>query len=112
MDQAKFTMIDEDFICHVCNKEVKALGYTARDHCPYCLSSMHVDINPGDRACNCLGTLKPIAIEPHRKGKYKIVYMCEKCKILKRNIMADDDDMNLIIKIMSNPIDLNKIKKY
>lgn len=56
-------MIDEDFICEVCKKEVKSLGYTARDHCPYCLSSKHVDINPGDRKCTCNGILKPIAIE-------------------------------------------------
>ncbi|MDD4027925.1 MAG: RNHCP domain-containing protein, partial [Bacilli bacterium] len=46
-------MIDENFICEVCKKEVKSLGYTARDHCPYCLSSKHVDINPGDRKCTC-----------------------------------------------------------
>jgi len=45
----KFHMIDEDFTCENCNEEVKALGYTARDHCPYCLYSKHVDKNPGDR---------------------------------------------------------------
>ena len=58
-----FTMIDEDFICENCHKEVKALGYTARDHCPYCLYSKHVDIMPGDRQNTCKGPLKPIGIE-------------------------------------------------
>ena len=98
---AKFTMKDENFKCEICNKEVKALGYTARDHCPYCLTSKHVDINPGDRFCNCHGTLIPISIEPAKKGNYKIVYKCEKCHLLKRNIMAKDDNMDLIIKIIS-----------
>ena len=51
MDNKRFKMIDEDYICDVCGDEVKALGYTARDHCPNCLASKHVDINPGDRAC-------------------------------------------------------------
>ena len=76
--KSKFTMIDEPFICDVCGREVKPLGYTARDHCPYCLSSKHVDINPGDRAEKCHGTLKPIAIEPSKKGTHKIVYKCLK----------------------------------
>lgn len=67
---AKFTMIDEDFVCEVCHTKVKALGYTARDHCPKCLCSKHVDINPGDRACTCHGILKPVAIE---KGKKTII---------------------------------------
>ena len=100
-ETAKFTMIDEDFICEVCGEQVKALGYTARDHCQHCLSSKHVDNNPGDRANNCHGVLKPIAIEPAKKGNYKIVYSCETCSSIKRNITASDDNMDLIIKIMS-----------
>ena len=47
MEKAKkFTMKDENFICEVCGSDVKKLGYTARDHCPNCLCSKHVDINP------------------------------------------------------------------
>ena len=62
-------MKDEEFICDSCHKKVNKLNYTARDHCPYCLYSKHVDINPGDRKNNCLGLLKPITIE-----KYKNTY--------------------------------------
>lgn len=96
----KFTMIDEDFTCEVCGKQVKKLGYTARDHCPYCLSSKHVDINPGDRSEECHGVLEPIAIENYKKG-YKIVYRCKKCHQIRKNIMAVDDNMDLLIEIMS-----------
>ena len=59
----KFTMKDENFICDNCGMEVKKLNYTARDHCPYCLYSKHVDIMPGDRLNNCHGLLKPIGLE-------------------------------------------------
>ena len=93
-----FTMKDEKFICENCNKEVNPLGYTARDHCPYCLYSKHVDINPGDRNNECKGLLKPIEIEKF-KDTYKIIYKCEKCKEIHKNIIAKDDDMNEIIKI-------------
>ena len=80
---------------------VLPLGYTARDHCPFCLYSKHVDIMPGDRKNNCLGLLKPIGIEKFR-DTYKILYRCEKCGELHKNIMAKDDDMDLIISLSVN----------
>ena len=106
-EKGRFTMIDGNFICDVCGENVSPLGYTARDHCPKCLCSKHVDINPGDRECECHGILEPVPIEKGKKGGYKIVYVCKKCGTIKRNKMAKDDNMDLIIKIMSNPIDLN-----
>ena len=105
MEQDKrFKMIDENFICEVCGSKVEKLGYTARDHCPYCLSSKHVDINPGDRRAECCGVLVPVGIENAKKGNYKIVYKSSKCGEIKRNIMAHDDNMDLVIKIMANPL--------
>ena len=94
----KFNELDEGFICEKCEKKVKPLIYSSRDHCPYCLYSKHVDINPGDRNNECMGLLKPIEIEKF-KDTYKIVYKCEKCKEIHKNIIAKDDDMNEIIKI-------------
>ena len=98
MESKKFTMIDEPFICEVCGQKVKPLGYTARDHCPHCLSSKHVDINPGDRLEKCQGILKPIAVEKF-KDTYKILYKCTKCNQLHKNIMAKDDSIEKIIEI-------------
>ena len=100
----RFTMKDEEFICENCGKNVSKLGYTARDHCPYCLYSKHVDINPGDRNNKCKGLLKPIGIEKY-KNTYKIVYKCLKCNELHKNIIADDDDMNKIIEISKGVYD-------
>lgn len=105
MEQKKFKMIDENFKCEVCGKDVETLSYTARDHCPYCLTSKHVDINPGDRLCPCKGILKPIGILKGKKDVYKIVYKCNKCGEVKRNKMANDDNYDLILELSSKPLD-------
>ena len=97
----KFNMIDEEFICENCNRNVPKLNYTARDHCPFCLYSKHVDINPGDRSNKCQGLLKGIGIEKY-KNTYKIIYKCSKCAQLHKNIIATDDDFDIIIKLSSS----------
>ena len=94
----KFNMIDEVFTCENWGKNVDKLNYTARDHCPYCLYSKHVDINPGDRMNECKGLLEPIGIEKF-KDTYKIIYKCKKCNQMHKNIIANDDNMNLIIEL-------------
>lgn len=97
----RFNMIDEEFLCAVCGSKVNKLLYTARDHCPNCLCSMHLDINPGDRLSDCKGILKPIDIEKS-KDTYKIIYQCDKCKMIKKNKIADDDNFEKILEIMKN----------
>lgn len=97
----KFTELDEEFICLNCGKKVSKLNYSSRDHCPYCLYSLHVDINPGDRQNTCKGLLKPIDIEKY-KDTYKIIYKCTACGELHKNIMAKDDNYDEILKISSN----------
>lgn len=94
----KFNKNDEEFICENCNKKVSKLGYTSRDHCPYCLYSKHVDINPGDRLNNCNGLLIPIEIEKY-KNTYKIIYKCNRCNQIHKNIIAKDDNIDKIIEI-------------
>ena len=97
----KFNMIDENFICENCNTFVNKLNYSARDHCPKCLYSKHVDINPGDRLNNCRGLMKPIGIEKY-KDTYKIIYKCLKCGMLHKNKVASDDNIDLIISLSNN----------
>lgn len=99
MEDKRFKMIDEEFTCLNCNEKVKPLGYTARDHCPNCLYSRHLDINPGDRKSDCKGILKPVGIEKTKKEKFKIIYKCEKCGQMIRNISANDDNMDEIIRL-------------
>ncbi len=96
-----FSKNDNSFICEHCNNKVNELNYTSRDHCNICLYSKHVDINPGDRLNDCNGLLKPIGIEKF-KDTYKIIYKCEKCNKMHKNIMAKDDNMDLIIELSKN----------
>ena len=94
----RFNMIDEEFTCINCGEKVNKLNTTARDHCNKCLYSIHVDINPGDRKNPCKGLLEPIDIEKYR-DTYKIIYKCQKCGMLHKNIMANDDNMDKIIEL-------------
>lgn len=102
MENAKFTKNDNEFICEHCGEKVDKLGYTSRDHCNYCLYSKHVDINPGDRANDCGGLLEPIDVEVNSKKGYVIVYRCTKCKQIHKNIMAKDDNMDVVYNLMKN----------
>ena len=79
MERPMFTKNDAGFICAGCGKEVLPLGYTSRNHCPFCLCSLHVDVNPGDRANPCGGLLRPYRAEPHPKKGYVILHRCDRC---------------------------------
>ena len=97
-----FTKNDEEFICENCGTKVNPLGYSSRDHCPHCLCSKHVDINPGDREAECKGLLKPIQVLPDSKKGYIIIYRCTKCGEERRCKAASDDDLDLLIKYTVN----------
>ena len=104
MEIKKFTEIDEEFICENCRRKVPKLGYSCRDHCPYCLHSKHIDINPGDRQETCHGDLKPASLEIDSKKGYVIIYKCQKCGAIRKNKAAKDDNMDLIIELSSKQI--------
>ena len=56
----KFQRNIENFRCEHCEAFVIGDGYT--NHCPQCLWSKHVDINPGDREELCNGMMKPVGV--------------------------------------------------
>src|SRR5581483_786844 len=53
-----FTRRKENFRCLHCGTPVRGSGYT--NHCPRCLWSRHVDVNPGDRAAECGAAMEPV----------------------------------------------------
>ena len=95
----RFTKRIEDFVCANCGANVSGNGYT--NHCPKCLYSRHVDNNPGDRASDCGGMMRPIAVAPDKDG-YIITHKCEKCGKTINQHSAPDDDIDTIISISSN----------
>ena len=88
MENKIFTKNDSGFICKNCGFEVQPLGYSSRNHCPNCLHSLHVDINPGDRANECGGIMEPITAEVDSKKGYIIIHKCKKCGAISRNRSA------------------------
>lgn len=77
----KFQRKIEDFTCENCGSEITGDSYT--NHCPICLWSKHVDINPGDRASICQGLMEPIALE-NKSGEQIIVHRCVICGYQKK----------------------------
>lgn len=51
----------DTFTCKVCGRlcTPENAGSDHRNHCPNCLSSLHVDIEPGDRESDCGGIMEP-----------------------------------------------------
>ncbi len=91
----------EDFVCDNCGHKVSGTGYT--NHCPKCLYSKHVDINPGDRLEACQGLMKPESVTLSH-GKYIILHKCVRCGKTKNNKSDPQDDINKIIELTKNPI--------
>ena len=109
-----FTKNDASFTCAHCGKEVEPLGYSSRNHCPFCLWSLHVDINPGDRENTCGGLMEPVFVEVDSKKGFVIVHRCTKCGEKKRNRAAHEaavqpDNRSLLIKLTAGLGGLPKI---
>jgi DNA-directed RNA polymerase subunit RPC12/RpoP len=94
LSDPKFKKLNETFICAHCGYEVPPAQSTCRDHCPRCLWSQHVDVNPGDRAADCGGLLRPVGYDKHPKKGFMILYRCETCGSSRRNRFLESDRSN------------------
>jgi hypothetical protein len=86
----------EDFDCEHCGLAVSGTGYT--NHCPRCLWSKHVDVNPGDRLEPCQGMMRPVSLEQRGK-EYVLLHRCERCGIQRRNRSAPGDDFEKLLEL-------------
>lgn len=86
-----FTAINEDFECLNCGKQVPKRKKSYRNHCPHCLCSLHVDVNPGDRANPCKGIMDAIGYEYSERKGVVLIHKCRSCGFVGRNIAATDD---------------------
>ena len=91
MTSKKFQRKVEDFECEHCGVLVKGDGYT--NHCPKCLWSKHVDINPGDRQETCRGLMRPVGVNM-LGGKTDVVHQCLKCGFEIKNKASDEDKLD------------------
>ena len=93
---------NNSFTCTVCGKHVdKAVG-SSRDHCPFCMISLHVDLNiPGDRLNDCEGVMPAVALRQWKKDTYKVLFRCKKCQKEQWNITASDDSIEMLGLLMA-----------
>lgn len=101
MQEKRFQKRIEDFVCGKCGKETRGKGYT--DHCPVCLWSKHVDLNPGDRKADCGGLMEPIGVQV-KSGGYIIHYRCTKCAFKHKVKAAPNDNFDEIVKLSKRPL--------
>ena len=100
---------NDTFVCKVCGRTVvpDGAGSDHRNHCPYCLSSQHLDITPGDREADCGGVMEPIAVWVRKNGEWALIHRCKICGALSSNRIAADDNpmklMSLAMKPVSSP---------
>lgn len=109
---------NESFTCKVCGRLVvpNGAGSDHRNHCPYCLTSMHLDIEPGDREADCGGAVEPVAVWVRKNGEWAIIHRCKICGALSSNRIAADDNplklMSIAMKpVSSPPFPLEKIEE-
>ena len=90
---------NDTFTCKVCGRPVVAAGAGSdhRNHCPNCLSSLHLDIEPGDRAADCGGVMDPIGVLVRKGGEWALIHRCRRCgKLCSNRTAADDNPMKLM----------------
>lgn len=101
LQQKRFTMRNESFTCENCDREIiKHPSWSARNHCPHCLCSKHLDKDfPWDRASECLWLMKPVW-KDHKKNKgWMIAHECQKCSKKILNKIAEDDSIEVFGKL-------------
>ena len=96
-ENRQFTRTIEDFTCEYCGKAVEGNGYT--NHCPDCLWSKHVDVNPGDRKSVCGGLMSPVSVET-KAGEYVLNHRCEKCGFERKNKVGKRDNFSTVVAIV------------
>lgn len=97
---------DESFTCKNCGYLVTPMGAGSehRNHCPNCLCSLHLDIEPGDREADCGGIMEPISVWVRKGGEWAIIHRCKRCGWLSSNRVAADDSPIKLMSIAMKPV--------
>lgn len=96
----------EPFTCALCGRTVspEGAGGQHRNHCPYCLSSVHLDVEQGDRAASCGQIMDPIGVWVKKNGEWALIHRCRECGALNQNRIAADDNPLLLMSIAVRPL--------
>lgn len=96
----------ESFTCKNCGWLVSpgGAGTGHRNHCPNCLYSLHLDIEPGDREADCGALMEPVAVWVRKHGEWAIIHRCRSCGMMSSNRVAADDNPVKLMSIAMKPI--------
>lgn len=96
----------KEFMCRRCRRMVSnaSFGTMNRNHCPYCLHSLHVDVAIGDRLSACREVMEPIAVSVRNKGEWEIIHRCRGCGLIRINRIAGDDSEAMLISLALKPL--------
>lgn len=83
--RGRFTHRNETFTCEACARIVPPAPSGCRNHCPYCLTSKHVDVFPGDRENPCGSLMDAVGYELNAKKGLVLTFRCRRCAALTRN---------------------------
>ncbi|MER6514626.1 RNHCP domain-containing protein [Nonomuraea sp. NPDC048881] len=95
------------FRCVGCRLDVPmdAPGTAHRNHCPHCLTSLHVDHRiPGDRRAGCRGPMAALSVTVRPDGEWLIIHHCQACGGLSANRIAGDDNALALLRIAVRPL--------
>lgn len=97
---------NEVFTCRVCTRMIvpQGAGSDHRNHCPNCLTSLHVDNEPGDRASDCGGIMDAVAVWVRKSGEWAVIQRCRRCGKLSSNRTAADDNPMKLMSIALKPL--------
>lgn len=110
-----------DFTCLHCGNLVSASsllsGVRNRNHCPYCLTSRHLDLyQAGDRLSACKERMAPVGLALKRgaakyalaiQGELLLVHACQGCSKLSINRIAADDDSARLLQVFERSAQLD-----
>lgn len=97
---------NDTFECKCCGRTVVPAGAGSehRNHCPNCLSSLHVDIEAGDRESDCGSIMDPVSVWVRKTGEWAIIHRCRWCGALSSNRVAADDNPMKLMSIAMKPL--------
>lgn len=96
----RFRSDTTEFRCVECKQMIFPPGYGTeqRNHCPNCLTSLHIDSAPGDRSAECGSKMEAISIWV-RKGEWVVLHRCKGCGVIHANRIGPDDNEALLVSL-------------
>lgn len=95
----------DSFTCKACGRWWYRMGRERPpEPRPNCLSSLHLDNEPGDRASDCGSVMDAVAVWVRKNGEWAVIHRCRRCGALSSNRVAADDSPMKLMSIAMKPL--------